>query len=152
MCSRLHCHSDCSVCPELPPGRRAAGHLPAHSILPGLGLVDGTLWRPDVGGALSNQRSSQQMLVSDEMVRMRCCSNVVFAQVSKCDRWLFFFPLSPRFLFSLERRTCTTFSTHKFSSLTPTFTLFITYNVQRLYTFQKPHIWHSWNLLVVQFD
>lgn len=74
------------MCPELPPGRRAAGHLPAHNILPGLGLVDGALRRLDVGGALSNQRSSQQMLVSDEMVRMRRCSDVVCAQVSKCDR------------------------------------------------------------------
>lgn len=152
MCSRLHCHSDRSVCPELPPGRRAAGHLPAHSILPGLGLVDGTLWRPDVGGALSNQRSSQQMLVSDEMVRMRCCSNVVCAQVSKCDRWLFFFPSLSSFpVFAWEKNVHNIFNAQILKSY-PYVTLFITYNVQRLYTFQKPHIWHSWNLLVVQFD
>nr|XP_046243554.1 solute carrier family 28 member 3-like isoform X2 [Scatophagus argus] len=65
--SRLDCNSDSSMCPELPPGSRAAGHLTGNCILPGLGLDDGTLWRPSVGGALSCQRPSQQKLVLDEM-------------------------------------------------------------------------------------
>lgn len=61
------------MCPELQPGCRAAGHLLGYHILPGLGLDDGTLWRPGVGGALSYQRPSQQKLVLDQMVR-----NVLF--------------------------------------------------------------------------
>lgn len=57
------------MCFELPPGCRAAGHLLSNRILPGMGLDDGTLWRPGVGGALSYQRPSQQKLVLDQMVR-----------------------------------------------------------------------------------
>ncbi|XP_049433819.1 solute carrier family 28 member 3-like isoform X3 [Epinephelus fuscoguttatus] len=55
------------MCPELQPGCCAAGHRLGNRILPGLGLDDGPLWRPGVGGALSYQRPSQQKLVLDQM-------------------------------------------------------------------------------------
>ncbi|XP_044052177.1 solute carrier family 28 member 3-like isoform X5 [Siniperca chuatsi] len=65
--SRLRCHSHSGMCPELSPGCLAAGHHLGNRILPGLGLDDGMLWRPGVGGALSYQRPSQQKLVLDQM-------------------------------------------------------------------------------------
>ncbi len=57
------------MCLELPPGCCAAGHLLSNCIIPGLGLDDGTLWRPGMGGALSCQKPSQQKMGLDEMVR-----------------------------------------------------------------------------------
>lgn len=57
------------MCPELPPGRWAAGHGIGNCIFPCLGLDDGTLWRPNVGFDQSNQRPYQQKLVLDKMVR-----------------------------------------------------------------------------------
>lgn len=80
------------------------------------------------------------------------------AQMLFVHKWVsviddsFFSPLSLRFLFLLERRKCTDIFNAQILKSYPYVTLFITYNVQRLYTFQKPHIWHSWNLLIVQFD
>lgn len=71
---RLCCHGDSGMCPELPAGCGAAGHLLGNHILPGLGLDDGALWRPAVGGSHSYQRPSQKKLVLDQMVRNQCVS------------------------------------------------------------------------------
>lgn len=54
---------------ELPTGSRAADLHLAGCIFLLLGLVDGALWQSDVGGQLSHQKSSQQELVLDAMVR-----------------------------------------------------------------------------------
>lgn len=69
VCFRMLCRSDSSLCPELSPGCWAAGHRINDSIFPGLGLLDETLWRQDLGGDLSSPKPSQQKLVLDKMVR-----------------------------------------------------------------------------------
>lgn len=67
--SRFCCYGDSSVRFELPSCGGAAGHCLSNRILPGLGLVDGMLWWPGMGGAPTCQGPPQQKLEVAEMVR-----------------------------------------------------------------------------------
>lgn len=66
---RGYCCSDSRMCPELPQGSWAAGHGIGNCVFSCLGSADRTLWQPNVGFNLSNQRPSQKKLGLDKMVR-----------------------------------------------------------------------------------